>query len=116
VPRKSKAFLRRSAAAKKGWRRRRSRRTWFVTLAYKARTPGNGFICEFEVTPRKILTGEQVIKLTTELMQVGFFDNAEANDSRELRWATPLINFEMAIPRPREHKLGTAYLVNMERQ
>jgi hypothetical protein len=110
----SAEFRRRSRAAKLGWKRRRARKTWYVTLAYLS--SGNGYTLEFEVTPRKRLGERAVIKLTIKLMRAGHFDDAEANDSRDLRWAASFLNSEHAVSGPRVHKIGTAYLVEMSRE
>jgi hypothetical protein len=106
-------FRRRSQAAKLGWRRRRSRRTWFVTLAYIS--TGNGYTLDFKVTPYKRLGEHDVIALTIGLIRRGHFDDSPENDSKDLRWAASFINSETATSRSVSHRHGTAYLVSMER-
>ncbi len=114
MPRKTAEFRRRSIAARKGWRTRRARKTWTVVLAYIS--SGNGYRLTFEVTPRKRLSERSVIQLTLQLIRDGHFDDAEENDSKDLRWTASFINSETAFTGPRAHRIGTAYLIDMVRE
>ena len=135
MPRKSKEFLRRSRAAKKGWRTRRKRYGPSGRKPKPPQGPGpgeplgegveleagydgrdNSFSMSVVINPHhdvKSMTDDQIADLVEKLAQSGHFDDIENNPNYDLRWA--FFNSWRVIRRNVPVKKGEAYLTGFSR-
>lgn len=115
MPRKSKAFLRRSRAVKKGWRTRRRNQAQAreVEIGYDS-SKGNGFRLVIAIRPYRKLSDANVVKLCERLLRQGFFDG-KPGAPRDLQWTATVANYGFVIRRSFRWKRGTAQLLEFER-
>lgn len=134
MPRKSKEFLRRSRAAKKGWKTRRKR---YGPSGRKPKPPvapplpppevgegveleagydgrDNSFSMTVVINPHhRNLDDDQIATLVEKLAQSGHFDDSENNPNLDLSWV--FFNSWHVIRRDVPLKRGEAYLTGFAR-
>lgn len=113
--RKSKEFLRRSRAARKGWRTRRDRARYAVIIrvGYAGRSD-NSYSLTVAIFPYKRLRDSRIADLVQLLAHNGHFDDSENNPVGDLRWIA--ITRWRVIQRGAHLARGTAQLLDFERE
>jgi len=111
---KTRAFNKRSRAAKLGWKRRR-RLGVRIVLGYRSKE--NGFYLTIRIRPKKRLSDDQIAELCERLMRDGHFDDTDDVDGpSDYQWAAGLITYHKVIERKIRMRKGIAILEEFERE
>jgi len=112
---KTRAFNKRSKAAKKGWR---TRRTGGVRIVLGYVSDDNGFTVLIRIRPFKRLSDPNLEALCIRLIREGHFDDADVDGlPSDLQWAAGLITYSRVVERKiKGMQKGVAILEEFERE